>query len=493
MQQSALKLSIRKTASIMPFEDWGALTTVLAAWLCTVLMSLHLGLYSDDYWNLFEVNHRSGFGYLSYHLSRINNRYTYALMNKLMHLLFFHPDRLFDSLYIRASRIVVLTCHFAGVWLAYKSLARIGIPKAGLLVLMPFLSFALFADQALFWNAAAFAYPVGFFFFAGAVFALINKRTVLFSVLAFFSLGSTEFVILPLFAAGTIYAVARLRQRDSLRMRAMVIDASLLLAPFIAWALIVYLTPAAAHREARVHGHPKLTVEPLAWAASFFSFYLRQLQPTTWLREHWYFAPGVLLVATALLKKTKERLLVLLPAGLYSASIFPLSAVGYNFYPISHARLWYFPGIFFYITAAAALGFIIQRAPTPQSMRSAKQTTLLAALLSVIAFGFLCSQTHTITQKGEEAYGCIRGFLEEIRQDADGRTPSRVELCGMPPALHNFSVFLSPNCGRFALALMFHKDRSIPFVYKRQCPKKWGRPWRHSACPAKSRYKITYR
>ena len=76
----------------------------------------------------------------------------------------------------------------------------------------------------------------------------------------------------------------------------------------------------------------------------------------------------------------------------------------------------------------------------------------------MLAFGILCSQADSITKQGEDAYGCVHGFLEEIVQDANGRAPARVELvelCGIPPALHAFSVFQSPNCGPFALALLF--------------------------------------
>ena len=478
--------------------DWGVLAFLMTAWGTMVIMSIDLGLYSDDYWNLFEVHHRSNVDYFVHHLSNINSRYTYALVNKLMYHLFFDPDRLFAPLYVHAARIMVLTCHFSGIWLAYRILSRIGVPKTALLVLLPFISFPLYADQALFWTAAAFAYPVGFVLMTSALYALLQQRPRLFAVLAFFSLGATEFVILPLLFGAAVYGYRRYRQLTSRRRLSILKEGIIVLAPFVAWALIVGLTPAAASRDARIHGHPKLFVAPAAWAISFVTFYLRQLQPAAWMREHWYVAATVVITVAAFLKKADERRIAFFLIAMYAASMLPLSAVGYQFRPVSHARLWYFPGFFFYVAAVSTLGFGIRQLfakqhPFLQTTRVRRALTAGIAFFWLGIFVYFAIQTRSITAQGEKTYACARGFLDEIYFQANGRTPRRVQLCGMPKVFHNFSVFLSPNAGRFALGVIFDTDRAVPFSSKKECVDTWGRPWDQNICPAKVRYSVQYR
>ena len=478
----------------MSLADWVALAYLVAAWIAMIWMSFHLGLYSDDYWNLFEVNHRSGTGYLAHHLSRINSRYTYALLNKLMYELFFDPDHLFAPLYIRAARILVLSCHFIGVWFTYRSLVRLGVPKAALLAVLPFISFALFGDQGLFWLAAAYAYPVGFALFSGGIYALLRQKPVRFAVLAFFALGATEFVILPLLAAVAVYGYSRYRSRGAADKKALLRETLILIAPFVAWALIVLLTPAAASREAKVHGNPKLFAAPLSWAVSYITIYLRQMQPAEWMRTHWYIVSSATIVAAALLRNARERRIAFFLIALYPASLFPISAVGYLIFPVSHARLWYFPGLFFFIAVASSLGFFVRQLSSFRGAQVRNRALAATAVFMAVMFVFFAAETHRITQNGEDAFNCVRGFLDEVQIEADGRTPKRVEICGMPRVFHNFSVFLSPNCGRFALAILFDSARTIPFVSRNTCPKKrWGRLWNQDIFPGEMRYRITYR
>ena len=473
--------------------DGTAFLFLVGSFVFLTALTWNLGLYADDYWNLLEAARRDGFEYFKNHMTNINSRYTYALVNRAMYVFFYDPSHLFGWTYIRVARIAVLLLHFIGTWFLYKSLVRLDVPRLALLVLLPFVAFPVYGHQALFWLGAAFAYPVGFALFSTAVYALLLRKDILFAVLVFFAVGATEFVLLPSVAAA--FAVwlmdARPGGRRGLRSKKLWIRAGVLLAPFIAWALLVALTPAAASRTGKIHAHPKIFEAPLPWFIAYFDIFLRRLQPEVWMQKAWYVFPALSAGAVVAARSLKARLTILFLAALYFLSILPLSAVGYDFRPIRTARVWYLPGIFFYTAVISALGLALRRVPFREMIRGLRvgRALLSAAIIAGVTIR-LCGRLSEITTDGEHAYGCIRRMIETIAEESGETPPARAEVCGFPPALYDFSIFRSNYTGPYALALMFKSDRTVPFTRTTKCAKGWGTPWLHPDCPYEASYRV---
>ncbi len=471
---------------------------IVIAFSVLAVLTSGLGLYADDYWNLLEADKHPGLSYFTNHMAYINSRYTYALVNRMLYLLFYNPLEVFGAVYIRFSFLFVLVLHFTGVFFLYKSLARLGVPRTPLLLLLPFVCFPVYGHQALMWLGAAFAYPVGFALFSGATYALLLGRPVLFGTLTFLALGATEFVLLPSIATTFMVWITKLDDAESdskkILSKKRIVRGLTLLAPFIAWALLVSLTDAAASRTGKIHGHPKLFAAPLKWAVAYFDVFLRRLQPEVWMQKTWYILPTLLAASIALIKENKHRLLVLLLASFYFLSIFPLSAVGYDFRPIRTARVWYLPGIFFYTALVAGFALALKRIPPPKDARRFRLAGLVAATAVVLALGVLFAvRMGRIAKDGEDAYGCIRGIIHTVELESNDKVPRRVEVCGFPPALYDFSIFRSGYAGPYALGLAFNIKRTIPLTRNEKCTKKkWGTPWHDPQCPYEARYKITF-
>jgi hypothetical protein len=211
------------------------------------------------------------------------------------------------------------------------------------------------------------------------------------------------------------------------------------------------------------------------------------------MQQHWYVFPAALIAMLTFIKGLKTKLFVLFLASLYFLSIFPLSAVGYGFRPIRTARVWYLPGIFFYIAVISGIALLLRRIPIERNPRRFHIAGLCGATAVVTVFTILfATRMADISKEGEAAYGCVKGIIHTIEIESDGRIPKSAEVCGFAPALYDFSIFRSPYAGPYALGLAFQVNRTIPFTRTEKCEKKWGTPWSDSRCPFNAQYKINY-
>ena len=492
-----MKLDLKKhffKGSPSDAVDLCAAAFIFVSFLVLVIVTFNVGLYADDYWNLFEAKKHDTLSYFANHMTTINSRYTYAIVNRLLFFLCFDPNDMFGWTFIRTARISILCIHCIGVWFLYKSLVHLKVPKVPLLLLLPFVALPSYAHQALFWIGAAFAHPLGFALFSIAGYALLTKRYATFSIATFFSLGASEFVLMPSIAVVSLHLFFEFRNNKTtgLLNKKHAAHAAVVLIPFIAWAAIVILTPALSARVDKVLGHAKLMEHPVRWLTSFFRFYLTGLMPEAFLRDYGYIVLTLVAAMIVLIRDTRKKVVASVLAAFYPLSLLPLSAVGYGFKSLRHLRLYYLPGIFFYVAVFSIAAFVIDRLIGAKITFHKTAVVLCVAAAVSGATAFSVMRLHDRAKDGEQAYGCIRATLEAMKTKADGRTPSSADVCGLPPLIYDFSLFRGHYAGPYAAGLAFGTEAPIPFTSNEECRDKRGIPLEDRRCPFDARYRMDF-
>lgn len=492
-------LSKKRTSTIVLFY-------LLALFVVLVSISWDMGLHADDYWITYEAHTRGVLEHFVHFLNNINSRYTTVAINTFFVKLFYKEGDPFDFLFIRVVKISGFIAHLSACWLVYKCFEEARIPRIGILIALPLMTLPTWGWEAFLWNSAILGYSFGFLFFMVAVYSAFRGWSVLFAVGTFLACGATEYIMVPSFILGIFLVyqkwVATREKNSKRRVVKTVVGLLLVLLPFALWVGISLETNGALSRSATINGNKALLIieEPWQWVILYFKRYCIGMQPYEWVREYWYVIPSIIAAGAIAAPGWRNRTIVLVAASFYFGSIGPMAAVGYNFLNtpldgiiLRSSRLFYFPGIFFVVSVSIAVAFVMVRMHMLfKKFAAIRLVRSWAIALTVLyigsATGYHLHNVKVLAKGSEDAFGCLRGFVETVFEDTKGVPPKLVSVCGLPWIAGHSPIFRGPFSGPHALALRYNVSHKIPLRRHARCPSTMKLNFDHPECKYRAAY-----